>query len=120
VSSAVIVNDALGTFPELRGDGLLLRRLGSSDAEELLEISFYDGVAATTAAEAAAMLARIEADQLRGETFHWGICPPAGETVLGTIGFYRGFEGRIGEVGYVLKERYRGRGYATRALRLVA
>jgi ribosomal-protein-alanine N-acetyltransferase len=79
----------------------------------------YDGVAAADATEALAMLRRIEADAARGDTVHWGICEAGSDTVVGTIGFYRGFAGDAGEVGYVLRPPFRRRGLMREALALV-
>jgi ribosomal-protein-alanine N-acetyltransferase len=66
-----------------------------------------------------AHLARIAGDEARGESVHWGIVPTAHDHVAGTIGFYRGFDDARGEVGYVLRPAYRGRGLMREALALV-
>lgn len=89
----------------------------AADAPALLEVSVYDGVAARDVAEARAQLARIAGDQARGETLHWGIEDVATGVLVGTVGFYRGFAGGVGEVGYVLRAAHRGRGLMTAAVR---
>lgn len=107
------------TVPELANDRVRLRAVVAADAPSIVEISFYDGVAAASETDALTMLAWIEADRARGESLHWGICLAGGDEVVGTIGFYRGFGGDVGEVGYVLRPAVRGRGIMTRALELV-
>ncbi len=80
----------------------------------------YDGIPAETDGEAAAVLQRIEEDYLRGEAVHWGICAAGSPgLVVGTCGFYRGFNGQVGEIGYVLGEGSRGQGFMTESVRLV-
>jgi [ribosomal protein S5]-alanine N-acetyltransferase len=106
--------------PELANDRVRLRAVGPADAPSIVEISFYDGVPAASEVDALAMLATIEADRARGESLHWGICLPGSDEVVGTIGYYRGFDGDVGEVGYVMRRAFRGRGIMTRALELVA
>jgi [ribosomal protein S5]-alanine N-acetyltransferase len=106
--------------PELADDGVRLRAVLPADAPHIVEISFYDGVPAASEVDALTMLAWIEADHARGETLHWGICLPGSDEVVGTVGFYRGFKDDVGEVGYVLRRAYRGRGIMTSALALVA
>ena len=107
------------TVPVLTNDHVTLRALTLDDMPFVREISFYDSVAATTDEEAAGMLQRIQGDVARGTSLHWGICLAGSDAVVGTCGFYRGFANGVGEIGYVLREAYRGRGIATAALRLV-
>jgi ribosomal-protein-alanine N-acetyltransferase len=107
------------TFPQLSDGDLILRRVVPSDASAIQEISYYDGIAAATSDEAVGMLEQIEKDYARGDSIHWGICVRGSDEVVGTCGFYRGYPGNIGEVGYILREAYRGRGIMTAALRQV-
>lgn len=107
------------TFPVLSDERLVLRRVVPSDAATIQEISFYDGVAAANVEQAAEMLEKIERDYARGDSVHWGICLRGSDEVVGTCGFYRGYVGNVGEIGYVLREAYRGRGIMTAALRQV-
>lgn len=106
-------------FPLLSNDRLLLRRVVPGDVSAIREISVYDGVWAESDPEAVEILARIERDYRRGESIHWGICLPGSDEVVGTCGFYRGFAGKVGEVGYILRPAFRGRGIMTAALELV-
>jgi [ribosomal protein S5]-alanine N-acetyltransferase len=105
--------------PELANDRVRLRAVVAADAPHIVEISFYDGVPAASEVDALTMLAWIDADHARGDSLHWGICLPGSDEIVGTIGFYRGFRDDVGEVGYVLRRAYRGRGIMTSALELV-
>ena len=105
--------------PTLVGDRVVLRAVRPEDVADTVDISVYDGVVATNEAEALALLRRIEADAARGETVHWGICLAGSDVVVGTIGFYRGFAGGTGEVGYVMRSPFRRRGLMREALALV-
>ena len=107
------------TAPTLAGGRVTLRAIRPADVDDIVDISVYDGVAASDAAAARAMLRRIEADAARGDTVHWGICQAGSDTVVGTIGFYRGFADAQGEVGYVLRAAFRRRGLMRAALALV-
>ncbi len=105
--------------PTLWGRRVVLRALRPDDVADIVDISVYDGVTARNEAEALDLLRRIEADAARGETVHWGICLAGGDTLVGTIGFYRGFRDGTGEVGYVMRAPYRRRGLMREALALV-
>jgi RimJ/RimL family protein N-acetyltransferase len=63
------------------------------------------------------MLEQIDLDYRRGETVHWGI--EIDRQIAGTCGFYRGFANAVGEVGYVLRADFRGRGIMTAAMHAV-
>jgi ribosomal-protein-alanine N-acetyltransferase len=101
--------------PTLTTPRLLLRDALPSDAGPLLEVTFYDGRPAADVPAAGAILQRIRADQDAGETLHWVICLRDDGTPIGTVGFYRGFTGGAGELGYVLAAAHRGRGLAGEA-----
>ena len=105
--------------PMLTNTRVILRAITPSDLDAIIEISVYDGVFAETRADARAILARIDEDQAEGNSLHWGICELGRDEVLGNIGFYRGFTGGVGEVGYVMRPAYRGLGLMTAALRSV-
>ncbi|MFO7543955.1 MAG: GNAT family N-acetyltransferase [Trueperaceae bacterium] len=107
------------SVPRLEDERLYMRRLTPSDIADIREISFYDGRPAASAEEALAMLARIEEDVERGESLHWGVFLHGAPTCVGTCGYYRGFVGGTGEIGYVLRDRFRGRGIMTAAVNLV-
>jgi ribosomal-protein-alanine N-acetyltransferase len=96
----------------------VLRQVLPTDADSLLEISFYDARPARDIADAAVMQAKIDADYQAGTAIHWVIVRAATAEVVGTLGFYRGFENEAGELGCVLKPAFRGQGLMREAMKL--
>lgn len=97
-------------FPELTTPRLLLRELTAADLPQVLPIAMYRGKQAQTLEEARWMHEQIAANVRTGESVHWGIFLPDSQTLVGTAGFYRGFPGATGELGYILKPEFRGQG----------
>lgn len=105
-------------FPEILADRISLREIQHSDIKDLVEISFYNGIKATTAEEAAEMQAKITGDYLAGNSIHWGIADNFTNKIVGTCGYYRGLEKGEGELGCVLLPQFRGQGFMTAAMLL--
>lgn len=82
-----------------------------------MEISFYNSIPAKTLKEAAEMQARIDKDYEEGNSIHWVIINNTNK-IIGTCGYYRGFEDEAGELGCVLLPQYRGQGFMTPAMQL--
>ena len=119
----IIMSDKLSrppytVFPNITGERITLRQIGASDMKDLVEISFYDAVQATSEQEAAAMQDKINQDYLDGNSIHWGIADNLTDKIVGTCGYYRGFDKEAGELGCVLLPAYRGKGFMTAALLL--
>jgi ribosomal-protein-alanine N-acetyltransferase len=106
-------------FPTISGERISLCDIHSSDLEDLIEICFYDGVKASTVEEAQAMQLKIDADYRSGNSIHWGIRDNESGRLVGTCGYYRGFE-KGGELGCVLLPQFRGQGFMTPALQLAS
>jgi ribosomal-protein-alanine N-acetyltransferase len=96
----------------------VLRKIQLADLNDLIEISFYDAVQATSLEQALEMHAKINQDYLNGNTVHWGIADQVTNKIVGTCGYYRGLDKGEGELGCVLLPTYRGKGYMTSALLL--
>lgn len=107
------------TFPILQGNRIILRELQSSDMQELIEISFYNGVPAKDLLDAQIMNGTIGIDYKNGNSIHWIITSVLNGEVLGTCGFYRGFHNNFGEIGYLLKLAHQGKGYMAEAMGLM-
>lgn len=107
------------SFPILENHRIILRECHESDCDHLIKISFYDGIQAKDIIDAKIMYERIGNDYLSGNSVHWLITSVISGEVLGTCGFYRGFQDDIGEIGYVLKKVHQGKGYMTDALNLI-
>ena len=105
-------------FPHITGDYITLRQIQSPELSDLLEISYYDGVQAKTWSEAIVMQSNINADYELGNSIHWGIEDNLTKKIVGTCGYYRGFDKGEGELGCVLLPQFRGQGYMTNALLL--
>lgn len=107
-------------FPELTSGKLLLREVKQSDIPLLLEILTYDGKVAETLEEGIQMTGRIHQNYLDGDAVNWVIEVLETHELIGFIGFCRGFENGIGELGCILKEDFRGKGFMSPSLRLAA
>jgi ribosomal-protein-alanine N-acetyltransferase len=105
-------------FPIISGDKISLRQILTTDIEDLIEISFYDSIQATTFQQATEMQAKINKDYIDGNSIHWGIADNLTNKIIGTCGYYRGFEEAAGELGCVLLRQYRGQGFMTSAMLL--
>ena len=104
-------------FPILSSNQIILRQVLHTDADEIMEISYYDGIEASNANEAIEMQKKINQDYLQGNSIHWGIVDAQSSKLVGTCGYYRGFVNNTGELGYVLKPSFEGRGYMSNALK---
>ncbi|SHG59131.1 ribosomal-protein-alanine N-acetyltransferase [Flavobacterium fluvii] len=105
-------------FPNITGDKIYLRQILISDIKDLVEISFYDAVQATTVKQATVMQVKINQDYIDGNSIHWGIADQLTNKIVGTCGYYRGLDKGEGELGCVLLPPYRGQGYMTSAMAL--
>ncbi|MEO5776579.1 MAG: GNAT family protein [Flavobacterium sp.] len=105
-------------FPTIAGDKITLREITASDIVDLIEISFYDGVQATTLEQAVAMNTKIINDYNDGNSIHWGIADNTTNKIVGTCGYYRGLDKGEGELGCILLAQFRGQGYMTSAMLL--
>jgi len=97
---------------------VLLRQIHLSDIKDLIEISYYDSIQATTFEEALEMQKKINLDYTQGNSIHWGIVLESSNIIIGTCGYYRGFENQTGELGCVLLPKYRSKGLMSTALKL--
>ncbi len=105
-------------FPIVSNDKITLRQIHNSDINDLIEISFYDAIQATTLEQAIEMNSKINKDYTDGNSIHWGIVENNSNKIVGTCGYYRGFENGHGELGCVLLPQFRGKGFMTSAMLL--
>lgn len=105
-------------YPQTESSDILLREIRSNEIERIIGISFYDGIKASSSEEASSMLDKINIDYQKGESIHWGIIDKKTNLIVGTCGYYRGFDNSKGELGCVLINQFEGKGYMTKALRL--
>lgn len=105
-------------FPAISGDKISLRQILAADIKDLIEISFYNSVQATTLQQATEMQNKIIKDYGEGKTIHWGIADNSTDKIIGTCGYYRGLDKGAGELGCVLLPQFRGQGFMTSAMML--
>ncbi|WP_264565305.1 GNAT family N-acetyltransferase [Flavobacterium sp. N3904] len=103
-------------FPIISGEKISLRKILTADIEDLIEISFYDSIQATSVQQAMEMQTKINKDYLEGNSIHWGIAENSTNKIIGTCGYYRGLRKGEGELGCVLLPQYRGQGFMTSAM----
>lgn len=105
-------------FPEIISATIVLRQVQSEDIKDLVEISFYDSRPALSVEDAVEMQNKITLDYQNGSSIHWCIADKQTNEIIGTLGYYRGLDKGIGELGCVLKAEFRGRGFMTTAMKL--
>ncbi len=105
-------------FPELRTGGLLLREVKPDDIPHLLEILTYDGKSVETLDQGVEIIRKIDQNYREGESVNWIIEELETNQLIGFVGYYRGFENGFGEIGFVLKEAFRGKGFMSQSLQL--
>jgi len=105
-------------YPEITGDRITLSQIRAEDLEAIMEISFYDAMPAKSLQQARDMQVLIEMDYNKGESIHWGIIDNSTKNIVGTCGYYRGFEDAAGELGCVLLRKFYGMGYMSEAMTL--
>jgi len=97
-------------FPIIRSDHIIIRQISPSDIKDIEEISVYDGKYALSEDEATQILSKVDKDYLDGNSIHWGINDIEKNIIVGTYGYYRGFENEIGELGCIMRPGFRGVG----------
>ncbi|MBU2906491.1 GNAT family N-acetyltransferase [Arenibacter algicola] len=107
-------------FPQINSDTFVLRQVEIEDIKDIVEISYYNSQPALTVGDAIAMQDEINKDYENGSSIHWGIADKRTNVIMGTIGYYRGFDNGIGELGCVLKPEFSGKGIMTTAVKLAA
>lgn len=106
------------SFPELMTGNLLLREVMQEDVPHLLEILTYDGKSAETLEQGIGIIRKIDRNYRDGDSVNWVIENLETRELIGFIGYYRGFENGIGELGFILKSAFRGQGLMSRSLNL--
>ena len=97
--------------PTLSASDLVLKKVSSEDLKELEEIVSYRQNNELTAQQ---LLDKMNQSHLDRSAINWGIY--VDNELIGTVGFYRGFEFEIGEIGYVTREKYRNKGFTTKGI----
>lgn len=104
------------SLPELKTGNLLLREVRQEDIPHLLEILTYDGKSAETLEQGIEIIRKIDQNYRDGDSVNWVIENLVTQELIGFVGYYRGFENRIGELGFILKAAFRGLGFMSPSL----
>lgn len=105
-------------YPIIKGEKITLRQVSPSDIADIITISFYDAIQATSVAIANEMQRKIDKDVGQGNSIHWGIADNLTNKLVGTCGYYRGFSNGEGELGCVLLPQFQGKGLMYSAMQL--
>src|SRR4051794_6080654 len=113
--------------PPLGDEAVVLRRFREADVPAIVAICRDPEVRRWTSvpspydeSDAREFLVYAEDARLRGHELQLVLAHPAEGRMLGALGLHVGAEHAIGQIGYYLAPDARGRGLATRALRLMA
>lgn len=109
-------DEVFNVFPELKTSRLFLRELIDPDLDHMLELTSFNN-RANTKQEVIDLLKSIHMGFRNKEMITWGLY--RSNELIGTIGFYRGFANNSGEVGYVLRENFRRKGFISEAMEMV-
>lgn len=112
-----MTSDPFTHFPILIAGDFILREIEVSDTGHVHEFSYYNGEKTESLEETVLALERIKNDYRNREAIHWGIAHKDEDIIIGSCGYYRGFRNSSGEIGYVLSERWRGKGVMKEVLR---
>lgn len=106
-------------FPVLESERLILKEITDNEAEDVIDLAVYDGFFAKTGEDVKFILDKIRKDYLDGNCVSWGIYLKETGEITGTCCYCRGYKDNTGEIGYVLKEKFRGKHIMTEAGKLI-
>jgi len=96
-------------IPLLKLDQFTFKAITEKDLEPLEELCAYRTWNYVPAKE---LFLKIERQYQEKTGVNWGIY--LDDLLIGTIGYYRGFENDCGEIGYVIHENFRRKGYTSK------
>jgi ribosomal-protein-alanine N-acetyltransferase len=115
------------TFPDLETSRLYLRQVNDDDTAAIFGLrsnshvmAFLDRPAATSMADAAQLVKKINDSLELHEGITWGICCKSDPRLVGTIGLWQiSKEHYRAELGYLLHPDYQGKGLMQEAIEAV-
>lgn len=111
-------------FPDMETERLLLRNMSHSDVDDVLEMrsnpvtmQYIPRPLAKTKEDAIMVIDMLTGFTASNEKLNWGVVEKLTGKLIGIFGYvaFNTFSHR-GEVGYVLNQKYEGKGFATEAL----
>jgi len=106
-------NSCFINFPILETEHLTLREINRGDYQNLEEIIYY-GSYSDSDLTVDDIVQKIKTGYDNHESMNWGII--LNGELIGTCGYYRGFKNNTGEIGYIMREKYRRQGYMAEAV----
>lgn len=100
-------------FPIIQTERLSLRQLTKEDVEAMVEIAAYK-LPDPTPDQAEEYIIKANEDFENRTGYTWGL--EHNKELVGTIGFYRGFANKTGEIGYVMREAHKRQGFMSEAI----
>lgn len=104
------------SFPLLHTNRLTLGPLRGHDRVALEEVFSFQG-ASKKLLSVDEMLIKLDTAFEAKKGVNWGVILD-GE-LIGTCGYYRGFDNQVGEIGYVMRKAYRRKGYLKEAAQAI-
>ena len=105
-------------YPSLTNNKISLKEIQEENVDEIISITSYNRILAKDKIEAWNMIQQLKQDYQNGKSLHWGIFDQSTDQIIGTCGYYRGFENSRGELGCILLPEFRGKGLTKIALEL--
>lgn len=84
--------------------------------DELLPIAMKGGKMVTDREKVADLILNLANGFQEKKTLCWGVFLDA--QLIGMCGYFRGFENRVGEIGYMLHADFRGNGFMSEAIEM--
>lgn len=100
-------------FPILKTKRLLLREITVEDWKPMIEIAGFK-IDQPTKEDAIKLIEQNHEIFEKRNGLTWGL--DLNGEIIGTVGYYRGFERSTGEIGYVMCESYKRQGYMSEAI----
>lgn len=102
-------------LPTLETERLIIREITDDDIQHIIPIIRVEGLTATNLEEAKVLMDKINAKYKAQNLLNWGMVFKETNEMVGSCGYYRGFENNIGEIGYIIMPQFRRMGFAVEA-----
>lgn len=100
-------------FPVLKSAHLRLDEIRLEHLNEFQSIAYFEGEPISSREKVVDLIEKIRNDFVTNNGITWGLYLE--KQLIGSCGFYRGFNHQIGEIGYVLNEQFRSKGFMKEA-----
>ncbi|UTW63180.1 GNAT family N-acetyltransferase [bacterium SCSIO 12741] len=100
------------SIPILHSGELTMRELNLEEVDQFYELSLYRNPEYNLE-QAGELIKTIQENFQNREALNWGMY--LGEELIGTCGYYRGFANNQGEIGFVIRKKFRRQGWTLKA-----